>query len=591
MGVIRVLEPDIANQIAAGEVIERPASVVKELLENALDAGAARVQIEVEGGGADRIRVTDDGCGMEKDDALLAFERHATSKIVAASDLKTIHSYGFRGEALPSIASVSTVTLTTSTGRPQGTRIRLRGGTVLEVGPAAHPRGTSVEVEGLFRNAPARRKFLRSAATESGHIVSLVSRCAAAHPGIAFTLKSGGREMARYTTAADYRERVAQILGREEAAALVPIERSSGSLRIVGLASAPSLHRSTSTDENLFVNGRPIRDRRILHAVQMAYATLLPRGRYPVVFLFLEVPSDEVDVNVHPAKAEVRFLRAAAIHDLAREALLAGLGVARPFYRLDGFSPAVAESVPSSRNPDDAAFWRATRDLVAPAAVEHVVAGGGPPAPRAASPPTGARDGEARLFEQVLLAPMAQFRDSYILASAPDGLVIVDQHAAHERVLYERLMAQSRSGGVVVQKLLFPVTIEIGAAERQAFEDARDDLSALGFSVAPFGETTLIVDEIPALMPTAVVPRLLRELLAETREWHRPEGMDRLRHRLLSTAACHAAVTANQPLDDARMRSLVEDLLGTSLPMTCPHGRPVLLRLTLDQIEKEFHRK
>ena len=588
MGTIRVLEPGVANQIAAGEVIERPASVIKELLENALDAGASRVEIDVEGGGADRIRVADDGCGMEKEDALLAFERHATSKIVSASDLKTIHSYGFRGEALPSIASVSTVLLTTSTGGPQGTRIRLRGGSVLAVEPAAHPRGTSVEVEGLFGNAPARRKFLRSAATETGHIASLTGRCAAAHPGIAFTLKSGGREMARYTAAADYRERVAQILGREEAASLVPIERASGSLRIVGLASAPALHRSTSSDENLFVNSRPIRDRRILHAVQAAYATLLPRGRYPVVFLFLEVPPEEVDVNVHPAKAEVRFLRVAAVHDLTREALLSGLGVARPFYHLGGSPPAVSESAPFSPSPVDTSVWSPPRGLVADrragAAAGVAVAGTRPPA-------TGAPDEGPRLFEQACLTPLAQFRDTYILAASPDGLVIVDQHAAHERVLYERLMAQSRSGGVVVQKLLFPVTLEIRPEERQAFEEARENLSALGFSVAPFGETTLIIDEIPALMPTGAVPRLLRELLSETREWHRPEGMERLRHRLLSTAACHAAVTAHEPLDAARMRSLVDDLLQTDLPMTCPHGRPVLLRLTIDQLEREFHRK
>src|SRR2546427_298645 len=344
MGTIRILESNVANQIAAGEVVERPASAVKELLENALDAGAARVEVAVNGGGADRIRVADDGSGMERDDALLAFERHATSKIHVATDLRAIHTYGFRGEALPSIASVSRVTLTTSTGKTQGTRVRLRAGKVLAVDPAPHPRGTTVEIEGLFHNAPARRKFLRSPATETAHIASVMTRVAAAHPGIAFSLKSGDRELARLSAAGDYRDRVAQIVGRSEAAARVAVERRAGALRIVGLASAPALHRSTSRDENLFVNGRPIRDRRILHAVQAAYATLLPRGRYPVVFLFLEVPPDEVDVNVHPAKAEVRFLRPGAVHDLVREALLEGLGVRRPFHQIASFSPGVAET-------------------------------------------------------------------------------------------------------------------------------------------------------------------------------------------------------------------------------------------------------
>ncbi len=360
----------------------------------------------------------------------------------------------------------------------------------------------------------------------------------------------------------------------------------------MGLASAPALHRSTSADESLFVNGRPVRDRRILHAVQAAYATLLPRGRYPVVFLFLEVSADEVDVNVHPAKAEVRFLKPGAVHDLVREALLEGLGVTRPFHRMVSFSPGVAVAEPAVRGAEygvasSAGGAGTTRpgDTAPTTDVHGAASSPGGAAGRGAGEPSGV------LFDAASLAPLAQFRDSYILASSPDGLVIVDQHAAHERVLYERLMVQSRSGNVAVQKLLFPVTVEIGAAQRQAFEGVRDDLPALGFSVASFGEGVLIVDEIPALLPAGAVAQLLRELLAEVLEWRRPEGLERLRHRLLSTAACHAAVTANHPLDVLRMRAIVSDLLETAMPMTCPHGRPVLLRLSVDQIEKEFHRK
>ena len=592
MGTIRVLEPNVANQIAAGEVVERPASAVKELLENALDAGAARVDITVNGGGADRIRVADDGSGMERDDALLAFERHATSKIHVATDLRAIHTYGFRGEALPSIASVSRVTLTTSTGKTQGTRVRLRAGKVLGVEPAPHPRGTTVEIEGLFHNAPARRKFLRSPATETAHIASVLTRVAAAHPGIAFSLKSGDRGLVRLAAAGDYRDRVAQIVGSREAATLVAVERRAGALRIVGLASAPALHRSTSGDENLFVNGRPIRDRRILHAVQAAYATLLPRGRYPMVYLFLEMPPEEVDVNVHPTKAEVRFLRPAAVHDLVREALLEALGIARPFYRVASVSPGVAE--PSAPRASGGSGGSPGGPLPA-RGQETATTGqvsGGPTLIQEGRTATDAdRMGGSVLFDAVALFPLAQFRDSYILAAAPDGLVIVDQHAAHERVLYERLMAQSRAGGVSIQKLLFPATVDVSPAERLAFEGSREDLATLGFSIAPFGDNTLIVDEIPALLPAGAVARLVRELLGEILEWRKAEGLERLRHRLAATAACHAAVTANHPLDAPRMRAIVGDLLGTGMPMTCPHGRPVLLRLTVDQIEKEFHRK
>ena len=562
MGTIRILDPNVANQIAAGEVVERPASVVKELLENALDAGASRVQVAVEGGGADRIVVADDGSGMERDDALLAFARHATSKIRSAGDLQAIGSYGFRGEALPAIASVSRLTLTTATGGAPGTRVRLRAGKVLAVEPAPHPRGTTVEVEGLFHNAPARRKFLRSAATEAAHIASVLTRMAAARPGIAFSLKSGGRDLVSWPAVSDYRERVAQIAGRADAPHLVAVDRRAATLRVVGLASGPSLSRSTSSDQNLFVNGRPIRDRRILHAIQAAYATLLPKGRYPVLYLFLEIPAAEVDVNVHPAKAEVRFLRAGAVHDLVREALLEALGVTRPFYSLAPRQAGVAESSPLRDAPI------------------------GPPPGGAIVPPPG-----PALFDAVLLAPLAQFRDTYILASAPDGLVIVDQHAAHERVLYERFMAACRAGRMETQKLLFPVTVEVAPAEHLAFEEARAALAGLGFGIAPFGRNTLMVDEIPALVPAGSVARLVRELLGEVLEWRQAEGIDRLRHRIIATAACHAAVTANQSLDAPRMRAIVHDLMSTDMPMTCPHGRPVLLRFSLDHLEREFHRK
>ena len=574
MGTIQVLDPNVANQIAAGEVVERPASVVKELLENALDAGASRVEVAIDGGGADRIVVADDGSGMERDDALLAFQRHATSKIRRAADLQAIGSYGFRGEALPSIASVSSMVLTTSTGGARGTRVRLKAGTLLAVEPAAHPRGTTVEVEGLFANAPARRKFLRAAGTETSHIATILTRMAAASPAIAFSLKSGGRALVAWPAVSDYRGRVSQIAGLEDAPHLVAVDGRSGAMRVVGLASGPSLSRSTSTDQNLFVNGRPIRDRRLLHAVQSAYATLLPRGRYPVLYLFLSIPAAEVDVNVHPAKAEVRFLRPGAVHDMVRDALLEALGVSRPFYSLGPRDEArLAE-------PDPGAV-----------AAEATVAA---PAERPATPrPAGAADGTNAgvLFDAGTLSPLAQFRDSYILASAPDGLVIVDQHAAHERVLYERFMAEHRAGRIESQRLLFPVTVEVAPAEHAIFPEARASLEELGFGIAPFGDRTLVVDEIPAFVPAGSVARLVREVLRDLLDWREADGIDRLRHRIVATAACHAAVTANHPLDPPRMKAIMNDLMSTDMPMTCPHGRPVLLRFSLDRLEREFHRK
>ena len=563
MGAVRVLEPHVANQIAAGEVVERPASVVKELIENALDAGASRVEIEVRAGGADLIRVADDGSGMEREDALLALERHATSKIRRAEDLKAIATFGFRGEALPSIASVSSLRLLTSTGGPSGgTLVHVGTGTVERVEPVSHPRGTTIEVERLFQNAPARRKFLRSPAAETARIADIVGTIAAAHPAIAFTLTSAGRQILAAPPAGTCRDRAADLLGRQSAALLLPIETRDGGVRLTGLVSAPALSRSTSRDERLYVNGRAVRDRRVLHAVHDAYATLLPRGRYPVVYLFLEVPSSDVDVNVHPAKSEVRFLRPGAIHGLVRRTLVEALRASRPTQALAPPPRSVSEAAPQ------AGAWSSE-----------------------ALPQAGVRGQEPGLDDRLPLSTLAQFRDSYILAAAPDGLVIVDQHAAHERVLYERLLKDSLARRVERQRLLLPLTVEVTAAQRAVFEEASEALESLGFTVTAFGEAVLRVDEVPAVLPIGNLDRLVVELLDEFLEWHKMEGIDRLRHLIASTAACHAAVTARHPLQSQEMERIVADLMRAESPMTCPHGRPVLLRLTLDRLEREFRRK
>jgi DNA mismatch repair protein MutL len=580
VGVIRVLEEEVANQIAAGEVVERPASVVKELVENALDAGASRIDVEIEGGGAERIRIADDGCGMEPEDARLAFARHATSKIRSASDLASIRSFGFRGEALPSIASVARVTLTTApAGSAGASRLTLDAGGPPVQGPAAHPRGTTVEVEGLFRHAPARRKFLRSQATETARIGELLAVVAAAHPGVAFGLRSGGRSLANWPAVPALRDRVAQILGERDARPLLDVAHGSAPLRLAGLTSPPALQRATSRDQHLYVNGRPVRDRRLLHAVQEAYVTVLPKGRYPLLYLFLEVDPAQVDVNVHPAKTEVRFLRAGAVHDLVREGLRQALGGGRPFYLLGHASG----GRPFDAFPVRLGEVRGAAAGAESAGVDEVGEG----AEMAGPPPAT----DAALLESLPLAPLAQFRDTYILASAPDGLVIVDQHAAHERVLYERFLQQADAGRTERQRLLFPEILEVSPAQRQASENSEEALRALGFTMTAFGKGAVKIEEVPVLVGAAPVGRLVLGLLDEILEWDRSEGIARLRERIAATAACHAAVRAHHPLTPEEMRHIVTELMRGERSLTCPHGRPSLLRLPLDQLEREFRRR
>ncbi|HET8947907.1 MAG TPA: DNA mismatch repair endonuclease MutL, partial [Candidatus Polarisedimenticolia bacterium] len=551
MGLVRLLPPEVANQIAAGEVIERPASVVKELVENALDAGAARIAIRIEGGGADLVEVADDGCGMEAEDARLALERHATSKVRDASDLQAVRSFGFRGEALPSIASVSRLTLTTSAGGDEGTEVRIEAGRLAGSGPAAHPRGTTVRVEGLFHNAPARRKFLRSPGTEASHAIDHLIRLAAAHPAVAFRLTSGGRETFLWPAAAGLRERAAQILGASEAAALLDVDRSEGRPRVRGLVSAPSLTRASTRDARLFVNDRPVRDRRLLHALQEGAATVIPRGRSPVAFLFLEVPVEEVDVNVHPAKSEVRFARPGALHDLVLRAVREALTSSRPFVTLgargllEGPAPGEADDVVA---PGTGAPSSGVRGIAEPESRFTVPSATGEDRAVETSRPqaTGARPEDVSLPPTAMpldrLTPLAQFRDTYILASAPDGLVIVDQHAAHERILYERLLADAAARRLERQRLLFPLLIEVSPAERAALEEARDLFEDLGFTLQGFGPGTLRVEEIPGILKATAAEGLLRELLADLLDRTQGRAAGDLRHRIAATSACHAAV-------------------------------------------------
>jgi DNA mismatch repair protein MutL len=577
MGRIEVLPAEVANQIAAGEVVERPASVVKELVENALDAGASRIEVRTVAGGTDLIEVGDNGSGMGREDALLASERHATSKVRRLVDLTTIRSFGFRGEALPSIASVSRFELVTSEGGPaDGVRVRIEGGRALGAEPAAHPRGTTVRVGSLFFNAPGRRKFLRSPATEMTHVVDLLARLAAAHPAIAFRLVAGEREQFHWPAADDVAARVSQILGAPAASSLLSVDHREAGMRVTGLVSMPQHHRASTRDELLFVNGRPVRDRRLLHAVHQAYATLLPRGRFPMVFLFLDVPVDAVDVNVHPAKTEVRFERPGAVHDLVLRGVRRAHEVTRPYQEMAGVT---AGQEPFREGPGASGLASGSSSVRTALLAEPAPA----TYPSPAQLPIGADLG--------VLQPLAQFRDTYIVASSAEGMVIVDQHAAHERVLYERHLADAAGARVERQRLLFPSVLELTPAQRSALAVAEPSLAELGFLVAPFGPGAMRIEEVPAAVPAGVAVPLVLEILDETSDRERPQGAEALRHRIAASTACHAAVRANQALTLEPMRRIVSDLMQTRSPMTCPHGRPTLLKLPLDRLEREFRRR
>jgi DNA mismatch repair protein MutL len=583
MGAIRILPPEVANQIAAGEVVERPASVVKELVENALDAGASSIDLRLQGGGADLIEVADNGCGMDREDAILAIRRHATSKLGRLADLEAIRSFGFRGEALPSIASISRLVLTTSTGASGGgVRLRVEGGRLVVTEPAARPRGTSVLVEALFYNAPARRKFLRAPATESAHVLEAVARLAAAHPAISFRVTAADRPLLHWPGGAGLSERLAQILGAEEAGALRPIDLREGPRRVIGAASGPGLHRASPRDAHFYVNERPVRDRRLQHAVRQAYLSLLPGGRFPVVFLFLDLPPEEVDVNVHPAKSEVRFRNAGAVHDLVVAALAAAL---RAPARATAMARGDAEPAGGATlsEPSSDRGWAPAPGPGGAMAAPPADVGREPPAPEPVRQP-------APLFASEIVT-LAQFRDTYILAAAPDGIVMLDQHAAHERILYERLLDDACAMRVERQRLLFPLVLDVTARQLLAFEQAFALLQELGFVIAPFGASALRVEEVPASIPPGAAESLVRDLLAELPGQGSPAPLEDLRHRIAALAACHASVRAGEALPIESMRRIIRDLGHVRRPETCPHGRPTILRLPLDRIEREFRRR
>ena len=633
MGKIRVLSDTVANKIAAGEVVERPASVVKELLENSLDAGATRLQIDIDAGGRRLIRVSDDGCGMLRDDALLAFERHATSKLSDVRDLLSIATLGFRGEALPSIGSVSRLLLETrSDEESTGTQVEISGGKLLRCDEFPSVRGTSITVRDLFFNVPARKKFLRLDQTELAHIASLVTHYSLAHPRKAFLLRNGSTDLLDVTPVETLRERVYQVFGSQSLEDLIELgdqhrtlddagqeEIAKRVFRLRGFVSAPHVQKLNRNSIYLFVNGRLIRDRLLLHALSSAYHNIMPPACYPFALLFIDCDCEEVDVNVHPAKTEVRFRHASFVHDFLRDAIRGRLMATRPASSLPAPAhPQPAAGLPYSdftqriENQDYEAVpppSETERDEDLPVFALKPESGPSPrfefQAPPELRPTTSAipdTHGPLPLepdlsfgVPQTLsvlsdLRPLGQLHDSFIIAAGRDGLWIIDQHVAHERILFEQVLRQQAEGRVEKQQLLMPLVLSITAAQQIEYARIADELERSGFETEPFGNRTIAIKAAPAGVALADVEKLVFEILETAERELRRASYEDLRRSLAASIACRAAIKINTPLDQTKMEWLLSNLSGTDCPMACPHGRPIALRYSMHDILKSFHR-
>jgi len=678
MSKIRVLPDHVSNQIAAGEVVERPASVAKELVENSIDAGATRISIEIEAGGRRLLKVSDDGEGMVRDDAVLAFERHATSKIRGSDDLAAIATLGFRGEALASIASVAKVELTTQTAESKAaTRVVVEGGRMRDVKDAAHPQGTTIVVRDLFFNVPARRKFLRSEATETFHLTNLVTHYALAHPELAFTFTNNGREIVRATPASDLRERAYQIFGQEFLDNLLEVNGGHSQVaRVTGYVSAPRDRRTSRDSQYLFVNRRFVRDRMIGRALSEGYRSVLPHGVYPAALLFIETPLEEVDVNVHPAKTEVRFRRAAAVADAVRDAVreaLASAGFVReeretvsleretdkPSASISASAGAVAgasdlrssapqpteselppsvttasadlnsndfglrpDFQPPSQSRIDFASLMSSVEEALEEEVERVRQGEGetgrggdgetaippippsprppisasprPPVPASPLPPLNSAEKFAREVTPETLSanirPLGQLQESFIIATDDEGLLLIDQHVAHERVLFDKYRALESERRSESQQLLVPETFDLSPAQAAVFDNLAPELEKYGFELMRLSGRTVAIKATPADLPASEARNMLSELLDTVDAEKKSSARETLRDEIAASLACHAAIKVNMPLSPEKMRWLIDRLLQTSSPTTCPHGRPVILRLKTRDILKGFHR-
>ena len=585
MPKIQRLPADLANQIAAGEVVERPASVIKELVENSIDAGARRLTIVVELGGKKLIRVDDDGEGMEPEDARLAIERHATSKIRRADDLAAIATLGFRGEALPAIASVSHFVLRTrARGQNAGTEIEVNGGAVASVTEAGMPEGTSIEVADLFYNLPARRKFLKSDGAESAQVSRIVTQLALCYPEVGFTLTSAGRKVLQCPPVTSLRERLYQLYG--DRTDLIEVRRDSGDVKLLGYIAALAEQGPTRGPQNLFVNRRIVKDRTVAHAVIDAYSQASIKERSPEMHLFIEMPHDAVDVNVHPTKAEVRFRDQSYIHELVRRTLGDALGRG-PAPELQLEAPRGLAPQPSTL-PLPQAYTSVfpSRWSIAPTSGSGFAPTSDSPfAPPSVSPlaPTG----DSAIHPMMALG---QFRDTFIIAVDEEGIAIIDQHVAHERVLFERITERLTSGRLESQRLLEPMILELPPGSRHALTSHAAELERLGFEIEEFGGETVRVAAFPALLRREECPTALRALAEDLETAGNTATVDEAIKKIAATMACHAAVKANDPLTPEKMAHILDELRRTSYSTICPHGRPVMLRLTRREVEKNFQR-
>jgi len=577
-GQVRVLPEVLANQIAAGEVVERPSSVVKELVENALDAGATTVFVDIQEGGRRLIRVVDDGIGMDRQDATLAIERHATSKVHDVEDLRGIITLGFRGEALPSIASVSRFRLITrAEGTPVGTEVRIEGGTHLEIRDAGGPIGTRVEVADLFYNVPARLKFLKRSATEMGHISGLLTAAALGYPHVHFRLSHNGRVTLDHPVAPSLGQRIFQVLGAATAGRLHPVQLDD-TIRVRGFISQPSLTRTNQRGIHTFINGRWVRDRVVNHAVVSAYGNLLDRGRYPHAVLYLHLPPDEVDVNVHPTKAEVRFVQAGKIHDAIVGACRATLN-RTPWLTDDArargpLTPAAPTAVPLD------AYGLGHRSVAPSSASEEV---------EALAPGLPLDDWGADGFFRRLRV-LGQADKTFLVCEGQDGLYIIDQHAAHERVGYERIKAGYCVSRLARQQMLFPLQLEFTPEESTCLEDHQEVLGRLGFDIEPFGGGTWQVTSVPALLARAEVAQLVRDVVCELTDLGQATLMEAHLDLLFSTMACHSVIRAGDVLRDEEIRALLEQMDEVDLGANCPHGRPVFVTVPFTELARKLHR-
>jgi DNA mismatch repair protein MutL len=593
VGRIQILPGDLANQIAAGEVVERPASVIKELVENSIDAGARRVSIAIELGGKKLIRVEDDGEGMEPDDARLAVERHATSKIRRSEDLEGIATLGFRGEALPSIASVSHFVLRSrARGAQSGTEVRINGGAVAAISETGMAEGTSIEVSDLFYNLPARRKFLKSDGAESAQVSRIVTQLALCYPEIGFTLTSAGRRVVQCPPVGSLRDRLYQLYG--ERADLVEVRRDTGDVRVLGYVAALAEQGPTRGPQNVFINRRIVKDRTIAHAIIDSYSVASIKERSPEVHLFITMPAAALDVNVHPTKAEVRFRDQSHIHEVIRRTLGDALG--------RGPAPELQLQPPSPYDrpgttlplPTTYAGTFPSRWIPAPPEGGHYGQGGIVPDDRTGDPasvvsgfsPTDA--GAANVIRPMIA--LGQFRDTFIVAVDEDGIAIIDQHVAHERVLFERIVERLTAGRLESQRLLEPLLIDLSAAARQSLATHASELERLGFELEEFGGDSLRVTAVPALLRRDECEGAVRALAEDLEGLDRGSGVDAALKRTAATMACHAAVKANYPLTAEKMAHILDELRRTAYSTICPHGRPVMLRLSRREVEKNFQR-